>query len=69
MNKYIIPICILPESKIYIEKIVANSLSECQDKLMTKFSEYSDEMEYHEFVKDLDSKDILVGDILDIEAL
>ena len=42
MNKYIIPICNLPKSKIYNAVIIANSISACQDKLMERFSKYSD---------------------------
>lgn len=69
MNKYIIPICIISDSKIYNEEIVAKSYSECQDKLMEKFSDYSDEVSYHDFIKDLSDQDILIGKIIDVEEL
>lgn len=69
MNKYIIPICIIPDSKVYNEVIIANSYTECQDKLMEKYSEYSSEVSYHDFIEDLDNQDILIGKITDIEEL
>lgn len=69
MNKYIIPICNLPKSKIYNAVIIANSISACQDKLMERFSKYSDSSEYSNFLDDLDDQDILIGDITDIETL
>lgn len=69
MNKYIIPICNIPESEIYNLIISANSNSECQDKIMDKFVNYSDSFDYQEFLKDLDSQDILIGRITDIEEL
>lgn len=69
MNKYIIPICIVSKSKVYNEKILANSFQECQDKLMEKYSDYSDEEDYYDFVNDLRENDILVGKIIDVEEL
>ena len=69
MNKYIIPVCNIPESEIYNLIISANSNSDCQDKIMSKFAEYSDCFDYHDFIKDLDSQDILIGKITDIEEL
>lgn len=69
MNKYIIPICNIPESKVYNAVIIANSSSACKDKLMNMFSEYSDSEDYREFISDLDKQDILIGRITDIEEL
>lgn len=69
MNKYIIPVCFVAESKVYNEQIVARSLTDCQDKLMEKFSDYSNEVSYHDFVNDLSDQDILIGRITDIEEL
>ena len=69
MNKYIIPVCNIPESEIYNLIISANSNSDCQDRIMDKFAEYSNSFEYHDFVKDLDSQDILIGTITDVEEL
>lgn len=69
MNKYIIPVCNINESDIYNLVIVARSNSDCQDKIMEKFSDYSDSLEYHEFLSDLDKQDILIGKITDIEEL
>jgi len=69
MNKYIIPVCDINESEVYNLVINANSNSDCQDKIMNKFSDYSDSLEYHEFISDLDQQDILIGKITDIEEL
>lgn len=69
MNKYIVPVCNIPESKIYNLVINANSYSVCQDKIMEKLAEYSECSDYNEFIDDLDRKDILVGRIFDIEEL
>ncbi len=69
MNKYVIPICDLNESKIYNLVLFAKSISDCKDKIINHFSDKSIKDEYDELVEDLDSKDILVGDIKDIEEL
>lgn len=69
MNKYIIPVCNIPDSKVYNVSISANSYSDCQDKIMDKFAEYSDSNDYTEFIADLDKQDILIGNITDIEIL
>ena len=69
MNEYIIPICNIPESKVYIEKIIAKSISDCQDKLMDKYNEYSGALDYQEFLDDLDSQDILIGTITELDEL
>ena len=69
MNKYIIPVCNIPESKIYNLIINANSYESCQDKIMDKFIRYSTSDDYHEFIHDLDKQDILIGRITDIEEL
>lgn len=69
MNKYIIPVCNIPDSKVYNLRIIANSNADCQDKIMKKFAYYSECDSYRDFIKDLDSKDILIGAITDIEEL
>lgn len=69
MNRYIIPVCIISNSDVHNEKIVANSISECKDKLMEKFSKYSSSNSYEEFLNELDQQDILIGDIIDIDEL
>lgn len=69
MNKYIVPICNIPKSEIYNKVIIANSLSACEDKIMDMFQSYSDSSDYNTFVNDLDNKDILIGEIRDIETL
>lgn len=69
MNKYIIPICNIPESKVYLITIFANSYEDCRDRIMEKFSDYSDSINYKDFANDLDKQDILIGKISDIEEL
>lgn len=69
MNKYIVPICDLNQDRVYNLVLSARSTSDCQDKIMEKFSEYSDFDEYHQFVRALDNKDILIGKITDVEEL
>lgn len=69
MNKYIIPVCNIPDSKVYNLKIVANSNADCQDKIMEKFANYSECDSYRDFLIDLDNQDILIGEITDIEEL
>lgn len=69
MNKYIVPICNISESKIYNKVIIANSLQNCKEKLMEIFIGYSECDDYNEFIQDLDTKDILIGKITDIEEL
>ena len=69
MNTYIVPICDILDNKVYNKKIVANSLSECKDKLMEDFSDISESSSYTDFVKDLRDNDFLIGKITDIEEL
>ena len=49
--------------------MTAQSTKDCQDKIMDKFSEYSNSDDYREFLKDLDGQDILIGRITDIEEI
>lgn len=69
MNKYVIPICNYPKSKIYNLIINANSYNACKDKIMEKLSDYSECDEYEDFINDLDKQDILIGKITDVEEL
>lgn len=69
LNRYIVPICNIDESKVYNLIISATSISDCQDRIMNKFSDYSDNDDYDEFLKDLDNSNILIGDIEDVEEL
>lgn len=69
MNKYVIPICNIRKSKVYNLIIMANSHEDCQDKIMDKFSKYSNKLDYDDFLIDLDNNDILIGEINDIETL
>ena len=68
-NIYIIPICNISRSKVYNLKISAQSTKDCQEKIMDRFSEYSNSDDYREFVNDLDEQDILIGKITDIEEI
>jgi hypothetical protein len=67
MNKYLIPVCDIQHSNVYILCIYANSYNHCKEKIIERFSRYSDKDDYEEFIKDLDKKDILIGSISDIE--
>lgn len=67
MNKYIIPICNIRKSNVYNLIINARSYEDCQDKIMGKFDDYSDD--WDDFVKSMDDEDILIGAISDIEEL
>ena len=69
MNKYVIPICNIPENKVYNLVINAHSMSECKDKIVTRLNKYSDFIEYDDFVNDLDKKDIMIGKIQDVDEL
>lgn len=48
---------------------MATSYSDCEDKIIEKFSKYSESDDYDEFLDDLDKNDILIGQITDIEEL
>lgn len=69
MNKYIIPVCNINKSEVYNLIIMATSYSDCEYKIMEKFSKYSESDDYNEFLDDLDKNDILIGQITDIEEL
>ena len=68
-NIYIIPRCDISKSKVDHLKISAQSTKDCQEKIMDRFSEYSNSDDYREFVNDLDEQDILIGKITDIEEI
>ena len=72
MNKYIIPVSDLVSADIYINKYLARTISDCQDKIMREFSEAYDEdfADYHEFIKIMDKKyNISIGEITDVETI
>lgn len=69
MNEYIIPVCEIGKSKVYNKKFVARSYRHCQEKIMEYFSDYSDSDDWNTFKNDLDSQDILLGEISDISEL
>ena len=72
MNKYIVPVCDLVGADIWIAKYSARSISDCQDKIMRKYSELHDEdyTDYREFLDIMDKKyNYSIGEIIDIETL
>lgn len=72
MNKYIIPICDLVSADIWVDIILARSISDCQEKLMREFSEKLDEdfTDYREFIDIMDQKyNYSIGNITDVETL
>lgn len=72
MNKYIIPICDIFNEQIWNKICVANSIADCQDKIMLKYSEKFDEnfLDWQDFIDDMNHKyDYIIGDIIDIETL
>lgn len=74
MNKYIIPVCLVREDVNWPVVIMARSISDCQDKLITVISEkcgIEEEFDnYREFKHAVDSEyDIIIGDIKDYETL
>lgn len=74
MNKYIIPICDIDRSKVWIMTVIAKTNSACQEKVMANLIDMYDMEDkasnYREFVKLADSEyNILIGDIKDTEEL
>lgn len=72
MNKYIVPICDIEAGSVWIKTIMAKSILDCKDKLMDEITEHYgfDNIEnYSEFISYLDSQDILIGEIKDIDEL
>ena len=69
MNKYVIPICNIPDSNVFNIVILARSTIQCQEKIMEKYSDIVECDSWHEFVNAMDKKDILIGEITDIEEL
>lgn len=68
MNIYIVPIADYPTIKV--EKIVANSLEQAEDKLYQRLFdkyEYAEADDLNSLRKELRKNDILVGDLYDIE--
>lgn len=73
MNKYVIPICDIEAGSTWIHIIMAKSLTDCKEKLMTELIErydFEDFSNYSEFVNWMDeSQNILIGSITDIEEI
>lgn len=68
MNIYIVPIADYPTVKV--EKIVANSLRQAEDKLYQRLFDKYEDVEadnLNSLRKELRKNDILVGDLYDIE--
>lgn len=73
-NKYIIPVCDKQADQVWNYTIIANSISQCEEKLVKKIlEEYEtldgDSISYNDFIEYLSENDILVGDITDIETI
>lgn len=72
MNRYIIPICIFDKSKIYNMLVNARSYNDCKEKIMYKLIEefdLPDIDDYDDFIDELYYRNILIGEIKDIETL
>lgn len=72
MNEYIIPVCDLVSADIWNEKIYARSLSECEEKLMQKWSDKKDRdfSDYSEFLDIMDKEyNMAIGSIKDKEEI
>lgn len=72
MNRYIIPICIFDKSKIYNILVNARSYNDCKEKVMYKLIEefdLPDVDDYDDFIDELYYRNILIGEIKDIETL
>lgn len=73
MNKYIIPICDIQSGNVFNWTISSRNISDCQEKLMkaliNEFDFLDYEGNYNDFVEQADKKDLLIGDITDIETL
>lgn len=72
MNRYIIPICIYDKSKIYNMLVNARSYNDCKEKIMYKLIEEFDLPnidDYDDFIDELYNRNILIGEIKDIETL
>ena len=72
MNKYILPVCDLVGTNIWINNYSARSISDCQDKIMREFSDIYDEdfTDYREFLDIMDKKyNYSIGEIIDIETI
>lgn len=67
MNEYLIPIC--NGSKVYIEKIFARSINNCKEKIIEKFSNITESDDWDEFITELNSMDIIIGEILDKDEI
>lgn len=67
MNKYIVPYCNTSKLKVSNHIVYANSLSECKEKIMQLYDDYSEDWE--SFIRSIKNEGILIGRITDIEEL
>ena len=69
MNKYIIPYYDTVESEVDNHVIVATSLTNCKEKLMSMYEDFSTSDDWKTFLHDLAENGILIGKITDVEEL
>lgn len=76
MTTYIIPICDKENNDIFIKKIIASSFNQAQDKardIIINEWEWDENIqfpdEYHAFVNFMKQKNIIIGDLTDIELI
>ena len=74
MNKYIIPICDIDSSQIWIKEILAKSTNDCKEKLMqyiiNSFEIEEDMDDYRSFIELMDTNyNVLIGDIKEIDEM
>lgn len=72
MNKYIVPIADLYAEQVWNEVFSARSISECQEKIIRSIIDQYDFDEpnsWEDFIEDMNQREILIGEIKDIETL
>lgn len=69
MNKYVFSVCDLDTEKLQIKSLSAISLEDCKDEIMNMYNEYSDALEWDDFLDDLNDHNIIISQIKDIEEL
>lgn len=73
MNKYICPVCDI-NLGLWNFVVTANSFQDAEDKIMAEIinnvnSDLDDRLHWIDFIKQADQKDIIIGEIQDIEEL
>ncbi len=73
MNEYLVPICDVEESEIYIETIHGTSFDEAENKLMyrllDRYNFLSEADSYGEFMNICFNNNLLVGEIKELDEL